>query len=192
FKGIMIVDEAYIDLTGEGASVLCLVRHYANLCVMQDLSKSFGLAAIRSTSFRSLGVSLAQPPLIQVLANAKAPYDISTPSAHITLAALQPDAIQTMRNKISTLLAPRDRLKESLSKLAHLGVGQIIGGNNANFLVVPILNRGTSAPENVRSIKVHKTLAEEKGADEKCIVVHDRGGEPGCKTKLIQNLGSET
>ena len=47
FKGIVVVDEAYIDFAGEAASAVSLVKDYANICVMQTLSKSFGLAAIR-------------------------------------------------------------------------------------------------------------------------------------------------
>ena len=47
FTGIVVVDEAYIDFAGENASAASLVQEYANLCVMQTLSKSFGLAAIR-------------------------------------------------------------------------------------------------------------------------------------------------
>ena len=47
FKGIVVVDEAYIDFSHEDASAASLVKEYANLCVMQTLSKSFGLAAIR-------------------------------------------------------------------------------------------------------------------------------------------------
>ncbi|KIJ63199.1 hypothetical protein HYDPIDRAFT_92885 [Hydnomerulius pinastri MD-312] len=185
FKGIVIVDEAYIDFAGEGASAVSLIKDYSNLCVMQTLSKSFGLAAIR------LGVALAQPPLIQVLTNTKAPYNISTPTAHLALAALEPGAIQGMRDKISTLLTSRDTLKESLSKLAHLGVGPTIGGNNANFLVVPILNTQTGAADNTRANKVYKTLAEEKVAEESCVVVRYRGGEPGCEGCLRMTIGSE-
>ena len=49
FRGIVVVDEAYIDFAGaqEEVSAARLVTEYANLCVMQTLSKSFGLAAIR-------------------------------------------------------------------------------------------------------------------------------------------------
>ena len=47
FKGIVVVDEAYIDFSEPGSSAVALVEKYANLCVMQTLSKSFGLAAIR-------------------------------------------------------------------------------------------------------------------------------------------------
>jgi histidinol-phosphate aminotransferase len=50
FKGIVVIDEAYIDFVdeqGESKSAVSLVKEYANICVMQTLSKSFGLAAIR-------------------------------------------------------------------------------------------------------------------------------------------------
>lgn len=52
FTGIVVVDEAYIDFAGDDASAVSLVTEYANLCVMQTLSKSFGLAAIRYVKFR--------------------------------------------------------------------------------------------------------------------------------------------
>jgi histidinol-phosphate aminotransferase len=47
YKGIVAVDEAYIDFSGAEGSAVSLVHEYANLVVMQTLSKSFGLAAIR-------------------------------------------------------------------------------------------------------------------------------------------------
>lgn len=50
FKGIVIIDEAYIDFANGNKSAATLVKDYANICVMQTLSKSFGLAAIRYVS----------------------------------------------------------------------------------------------------------------------------------------------
>ena len=47
FKGVVVVDEAYIDFAVEDSSAATLVNEYANVCVTQTLSKSFGLAAIR-------------------------------------------------------------------------------------------------------------------------------------------------
>ena len=47
FKGLVVVDEAYVDFAGEHTSAVSLVKDYANICVLQTLSKSFGLAAIR-------------------------------------------------------------------------------------------------------------------------------------------------
>jgi histidinol-phosphate aminotransferase len=49
FKGIVVVDEAYIDFTSatKQASTLQLLPRYNNLIVVQSLSKSHGLAGIR-------------------------------------------------------------------------------------------------------------------------------------------------
>ena len=134
---------------------------------------------------------MAQPPLIQVLSNAKAPYNISAPTAHLALAAFEPAAIQGMRDKIRMLLAARDKLRASLEKLAYLGVGESIGGNDANFLLIPILDPKTGVQDNTRAVRVYKTLAEEKGADESCVVVRYRGSEPGCEGCLRITVGTE-
>lgn len=179
FKGIVVVDEAYIDFAGEGTSAVSLIKDYANLCVMQTLSKSFGLAAIR------LGIALAQPPLIQVLTNTKAPYNISTPSAQLALAALSKEAVQNMRLKCQTLVESRKQLQKSLESLSALGVGDIIGGNDANFLMVPILNKETRLPDNARANAVYTELAENKG-----VVVRFRGKEAGCYGCLRITIGT--
>ncbi|KAG6330618.1 hypothetical protein ID866_8471 [Astraeus odoratus] len=180
FKGIVVVDEAYIDFAGEGVSTVSLIKEYGNLCVMQTLSKSFGLAGIR------LGIALAQPPLIQVLTNTKAPYNISTPTAKLAMAALGDPSLKIMRQKIRTLLDSRKILAQSLAGLSHLGLGSIIGGNDANFLMVPVLNKETSMPDNGRSQAVYKALAEKNG-----VVVRYRGGEAGCTGCLRITIGTE-
>ena len=53
FKGIVVIDEAYIEFSEPGSSAATLIAEYANLCVMQTLSKSYGLAAIRYISLYS-------------------------------------------------------------------------------------------------------------------------------------------
>ncbi|CAL1708908.1 unnamed protein product [Somion occarium] len=124
FKGVVVVDEAYIDFAEEGASAASLVHEYANLCVMQTLSKSFGLAAIR------LGIAIAHPALIQILMNTKAPYNISTPTASLALSALSPPAVVSMREKL-------------------LGLGSAIGVESPTTFV---LSRSTRhSPKNMVS-----------------------------------------
>ncbi|KIK55054.1 hypothetical protein GYMLUDRAFT_48265 [Collybiopsis luxurians FD-317 M1] len=180
FKGIVIVDEAYIDFAGQESSAVSLVKDYANLCVMQTLSKSFGLAAIR------LGIAIAQPPLIQILTNTKAPYNISTPTAHLALSALSPSSLETMKTKVQTLKTSRSALLKSLAAIAHLGLGSSIGSNEANFVMIPVLSKDGSRPDSVRAQKVYKALAEENG-----VVVRFRGNEPGCEGCLRITIGSE-
>ncbi|KAL5498694.1 HIS5 [Sanghuangporus vaninii] len=182
FNGIVVVDEAYIDFSPPGSSAIALVDKYANLCVMQTLSKSFGLAAIR------LGIAIAQPPLIQILSNSKAPYNISTPSSILALSALSPPSLALMSQRISTLLSSRTSLLSSLHSppLSSLGLGEAIGGNHANFIMIPVLNRSTRKPDNVRSEKVYKELAEKEG-----VVVRFRGKEYGCEACLRITVGTE-
>ncbi|KAJ7089226.1 pyridoxal phosphate-dependent transferase [Mycena belliarum] len=179
FKGIVVVDEAYIDFASDEASAVSLIKNYTNLVVMQTLSKSFGLAGVR------LGVALAQPPLIQVLTNTKAPYNISTPTSHIALSALRPDSIATMRSKIAELVASRASLIADLASLASLGVGPAIGGNDANFVVFPIVGAG-GRPDNDRAQRLYRLLAEENG-----VVVRYRGSEPGCEGCLRITVGTQ-
>ncbi|KAJ7698606.1 histidinol-phosphate aminotransferase [Mycena rosella] len=180
FKGIVVVDEAYIDFASDDASAVSLIKEYANLVVMQTLSKSFGLAGVR------LGIALAQPPLIQVLTNTKAPYNISTPTGHIALSALAPISIRAMRDTVSTLGASRKNLIAEFAGLASLGVGSVIGGNTANFLVVPILDRADGKRDNARAQRLYHLLAEENG-----VVVRYRGSEPGCEGCLRVTVGTE-
>ncbi|KAI0938616.1 hypothetical protein AcV5_000255 [Taiwanofungus camphoratus] len=181
FRGIVVVDEAYIDFASSGASSVRFVKQYANLCVMQTLSKSFGLAAIR------LGMAFAHPALIQILMNTKAPYNISVPTAALALSALSPPAVATMSAKVSTLIKQRNVLVQKLPALAPLGLGAIIGGNDANFVMVPVLEKsGSGRPDNARAQKIYKTLAEEEG-----VVVRYRGGEPGCSGCLRITVGNQ-
>ncbi|ETW75795.1 hypothetical protein HETIRDRAFT_412167 [Heterobasidion irregulare TC 32-1] len=180
FKGIVVVDEAYIDFATEGSSAAALIAEYANVCVLQTLSKSFGLAAIR------MGVALAQPPLIQILSNTKAPYNISTPTAHLAVRALSPSSISTMKSKVSALTASRASLLAALTGLAPLGLGPAIGAHDANFVLVPVLDRTGSKPDNARAQKVYKAMAEEEA-----VVVRYRGGEKGCAGCLRITIGSE-
>ena len=119
--------------------------------------------------------------------NTKAPYNVSTPTATLALSALSPSAIDIMKQKISTLVKGRDQLLKGLEELRPLGLGAVIGGNDANFVMVPVLEKsGSGKPDNVRAQKIYKTLAEQEG-----VVVRYRGGEAGCAGCLRITVGSE-
>lgn len=135
----------------------------------------------------SLGIAFAHPALVQILMNTKAPYNVSTPTASLALSALSPEAIDIMKSKVSTLVKGRDELLRGLKELIPLGLGEVIGGNDANFVIVPVLEKsGSGNPDNVRAQKIYKTLAEQEG-----VVVRYRGGEPGCAGCLRITVGSE-
>ncbi|KAG9049336.1 histidinol-phosphate transaminase [Tulasnella sp. UAMH 9824] len=183
FKGLVVVDEAYIDFAGEEGSAVSLIERYANICVTQTLSKSFGLAAIR------LGVAMAQPSLIRILSNTKAPYNISSLTAHAALSALSSGGIDLMKSNVASIKRMQTSLIDSLKALRPLGLGETRGGNHANFVLVPVLRRGFTSDneyDNARAIKIYKKLAEDMG-----VVVRYRGGELGCEGCLRITVGTE-
>jgi histidinol-phosphate aminotransferase len=91
-----------------------------------------------------------------------------------------------MRKKIETLNASRAKLLSALHEMKELGLGRAIGAQDANFVLIPVLARGGTMPDNVRAQRVYVTLAEEEG-----VVVRYRGGEAGCPGCLRITVGSE-
>jgi histidinol-phosphate aminotransferase len=117
--------------------------------------------------------------------NTKAPYNISTPTAALALSALSPPAISSMRDKVSSLIAGRTWLLSTLAEIKDLGPA--IGSNDANFVVVPVLEKsGSGKPDSGRAQRIYKTLAENEG-----VVVRYRGSEPGCTGGLRITVGTE-
>lgn len=176
FTGLVVVDEAYIDFAPEGSSACALVTQYANVCVMQTLSKSFGLASIR------LGFLLGSPELVQIMTNAKAPYNVSLPTASIGLQAVSDEGLAVMAKNTQTLNANRDALIREIKTIPN--IGEILGGNNANFIIVQVLTDGK--PDSARAKAVYTEMAENRG-----VVVRFRGTEIGCEGVIRITVGTE-
>lgn len=68
--------------------------------------------------------------------------------------------------------------------LQSLGVGPLIGGTDANFLLVQIQN-AQRQPDNARAQKLYHMLAEDKD-----VVVRFRGKELGCEGCVRITVGS--
>ena len=190
WNGIVVVDEAYIDFARSGdASLARWVTRFPNLVVLQTLSKAFGLAGAR------IGAAFAAEPVARLLNNLKAPYNISGPTSQLARAALSPSSLGIMRERRDRLLRQRDRLVDGLGKIP--GVGKIVGGFDANFLLVQMLDRPTAAAatgdldddgtaSNEVALSVYEGLAEKQG-----VVVRFRGKEYGCMGCLRITVGTE-
>lgn len=95
-----------------------------------------------------------------------------------------------MAQKIEEIKRMRAELYDTVLSLRSLGVGRPLGGNDANFLLVPILRRDAakeSEYDNDRAMKIYKHLAESEG-----VVVRYRGGELGCGGCLRITIGTAT
>ncbi|OQE23359.1 hypothetical protein PENFLA_c011G10486 [Penicillium flavigenum] len=177
WNGIVVVDEAYIDFAPEGSSLAEWVTEWPNLVVMQTLSKAFGLAGIR------LGVAYASAEVARLLNSLKAPYNISSPTSALASAALTAPNMAVMHSFRSQIIAQRDRLLRELPAIP--GVGKFLGGSDANFLLVQILD-AEDRPSNVTALAAYEAMAEKRG-----VVVRFRGKELGCEGCLRITVGTE-
>ena len=90
-----------------------------------------------------------------------------------------------MREKIQTLVRSRGELLKIFATVAPLGLGEPIGANEANFILIPILDAPGGKPDNHRAQNVYRMMAEEKG-----VVIRYRGSEPGCFGCVRITVGS--
>ena len=80
-KGILVVDEAYIDFGGQSATPL--LQSYENLIIVQTFSKSYSLAGLR------VGYALASPKIIEVLDRVRDAYNVDRIAQSIAQVALE-------------------------------------------------------------------------------------------------------
>ncbi|GAW27003.1 putative histidinol-phosphate aminotransferase [Rosellinia necatrix] len=177
WNGVVVVDEAYVDFSPEGASLAEWVAEWPNLAVMQTSSKGFGMAGIR------LGAAFAAAPVARLLNNLRAPYNVASPTSALAVRALSPAGLAVMRANRAKIAAQRDRLVRELPRIR--GVGRLRGGVESNYLLYEFLN-ADGQPDNATALGVYETLAESRG-----VVVRFRGREHGCLGCLRITVGTE-
>jgi histidinol-phosphate aminotransferase len=163
FKGVVVVDEAYIDFS-DHESGLTLLDSYSNLVVIQTFSKAIGAAGLR------IGMAFADPYIIQLLSKVKMPYNISKANQQIGLDRLLNNSI--IKKEIQLIKAERKRVE---NKLSNNRLIQKIYSSDANFLLIKIENAET----------VYRELIE------KGVVVRNRSSLFGCHNCLRITIGTE-
>lgn len=124
FRGIVVVDEAYIDFTDE-LSATSLLQSYQNVVILQTMSKAWGMAGLR------LGMCFAVPEIVRILNKVKAPYNISSLTQQTAIGVLQEYADFTQ--KCRSIKSERARL---LTELRSLGLFREVYDSEANFILV--------------------------------------------------------
>jgi histidinol-phosphate aminotransferase len=108
-RGILVVDEAYIDFASTDASCIPLVRRHDNVIVLRTFSKSFSLAGLR------IGLAFASPDLVAGMMKVKDSYNLNRLSAAAATAALQD--LTWMRRNVRRIQASRATLSAALTRL---------------------------------------------------------------------------
>lgn len=126
WKGIVVLDEAYIDFSLH-PTMRKLIREYDNLIVLQTFSKAWGMAGLRA------GIAFANPEIIAYLYRIKSPYNLSAHTQERILQALAyPDE---MRHQLKVILHERDKLMAALGHLPYL---INIYPSDANFILIRV------------------------------------------------------
>jgi histidinol-phosphate aminotransferase len=173
FKGIVIIDEAYIDFS-DTPSFINMVDRYPNLIVMQTFSKSYGLAAAR------VGMAFSNPAIIKYFNKLKPPYNISKINQDAAIQRLDKDE----KNKIQIRKIKKEKEKLS-AELGKMKITEKVWPSDANFILVKV----TDADH------IYNTLVD------KSIIVRNRSsiidnclritvGTPSENNKLINVLKS--
>ena len=128
FKGIIVIDEAYIDFS-ETDSWLKTLENYPNLIITQTFSKAWALASAR------VGIAYASPEIVELLNNVKMPYNVSKLNQEAAIKAL--DNETEFKKNIATILKQKDLLIRTLNQF---DIVRKIYPSDANFLLVEFDN----------------------------------------------------
>ena len=163
FKGLVVIDEAYIDFSKK-QSWMNELDEYPNLVITQTLSKAYGLAGIR------LGICYGSPALISVLNKIKPPYNVNELTQLRALERLSnPEKI---KSEIASIIAQREEL---LKVLVDVKFVEKIYPTEANFILIKVDDANKRYDELIA----------------KGIVIRNRTTQPLCENTLRLTIGTE-
>ena len=161
FKGLVVIDEAYIDFSSE-PSWLKKLSIYPNLVITQTLSKAYGLAGIR------LGICYASTEIIAILNKIKPPYNVNELTQKRALKRLMNK--KDFINEIDLIIDEKNRLFKKLLQIKYIIK---IYPTEANFILIKVDDAN----------KRYDQLLD------KGIVIRNRTSQPLCENALRLTIG---
>jgi histidinol-phosphate aminotransferase len=125
-RGLVVVDEAYIDFSNQ-PSAIRLLSQYPGLVVLQTFSKARALAAAR------VGMAYAAPEIIAYMNKVKPPYNVSSLNQEAALKALADE--DNYRQQLAQIRQSREQLRQALEGLPCV---HTVYPSVANFLLVAV------------------------------------------------------
>lgn len=164
FKGLVVIDEAYIDFSNQ-ESWCRRLADFPNLIITQTLSKAYGMAGIR------LGVCYASKEIITVLNNIKPPYNVNELTQQRAIDRLK--KVDDVQNEILYIKAERKKLKKALLEINFI---EKVYPTDCNFILV----------------KVDDATKRYNQLIKKGIVVRNRTTQPLCENTLRFTVGTKS
>ncbi len=143
FKGLLLLDEAYIDFAGPDASALPLLKdlHLPNVLILRTMSKGYSLAGLR------FGYAIGPRELLAQLEKVRESYPVDAIAQAAATAAIEDQAYA--RDTWQKVISERTRLTTALETL-----GFSIPESKSNFLLATIPSkRGITAKGLYESLK---------------------------------------
>ena len=163
FKGLVVIDEAYIDFSKKDSWSREL-DEYPNLVITQTLSKAYGMAGIR------LGICYASAKIISVLNKIKPPYNVYELTQKRALERLEDKG--KIKSEIESIITQREQL---LKVLLDVKFVEKIYPTEANFILVKVDDANKRYNELIA----------------KGIVIRNRTTQPLCDNCLRFTVGTE-
>jgi histidinol-phosphate aminotransferase len=120
FRGVLLIDEAYVDFAGESA--LPLVQRHANVLLLRTLSKGYSLAGLR------FGYAIGQRALLEQIEKVRDSYPCDAVAIAAATAAIGDQAYA--RATWQKVIAERGRLSAALR-----GLGFAVPESASNFVL---------------------------------------------------------
>ena len=162
FKGLVVIDEAYIDFSKE-KSWLSVLKDFPNLIITQTLSKAYAMAGLR------IGILYASNEIISVLNKIKPPYNINSLSQETAVKKLLQS---TMPTQVRKILVEKKKLIETLSRCEFV---KNIYPSDANFILIKVDNA---------NFRYQQFL-------DNGVVVRNRSNQPLCENCLRISIGTK-
>lgn len=162
FKGIVVIDEAYIDFSEE-KSAIELIEKYDNLVITQTFSKAFGLAGAR------LGMLFSNKKIISWLNKIKPPYNINILTQDLVSKVLENYA--KIQEEIEIIKQERQKM---ISELQQIEAIETVFPSDSNFVLIRIKNAD----------EIYSKLIQ------KGIVVRNRSSQALCSSTLRITVGT--
>ena len=163
-RGLVIIDEAYIDFS-DSDSLIPWLKRYNNLVILQTFSKAWGLANIR------LGIALANPDVVDVLNRIKPPYNVSGVTQQAVIDSLAKAGL--VNRMVEEIKSQKIRLVNALNSLNCV---EKVFPSDANFILVRFID----------AIRIFKALINSG------IIVRDRTKALNCENCLRITVGKPT
>ena len=160
---LVLLDEAYVEFAGEGASLVGEVARSPRLMVLRTLSKAFGLAGLR------VGYLVADPAVVGALAAVRQIYSVDVLAQAVALAAVRNREL--LGPVVADIVSERARLSAALAELP----GVRVWPSSANFVLARVPGG-------------HRTW--ERLRDEHSVLVRDFSSTPGLEGCLRLTVGT--